>query len=106
MKRRENNRRMASTVSEFCTDHGICNASFYNMKKKGLAPDVFYVGNKPLVSHEASARWRKRMEELAKAKEAIIAQKAEDSQAEANKAGEIMDVAVEDDCGTKLCDDF
>ena len=52
----------ATTVDEFCQAHRISRASFYNYLKAGQGPAVMKVGGRTLVSHEAAAAWRRRME--------------------------------------------
>jgi hypothetical protein len=52
----------AQSVTEFCKAHGISCAHFYNLKKRGLAPKTLVVGRRRLVSQEAAAEWRRRME--------------------------------------------
>ncbi len=52
----------ATTVDEFCQAHRISRASFYNYLKAGQGPAVMKVGGRTLVSNEAAAAWRRRME--------------------------------------------
>lgn len=52
----------AYTVDDFCRAHGISRALFYKLKTQGRAPRIMQVGNKPLVSVEAAADWRRAME--------------------------------------------
>ena len=54
--------KLAMSVDEFCRAHAICRASFYNLLKRGAAPRVMRVGGRVLVSTEAAAEWRRRME--------------------------------------------
>ena len=54
---------LAQTVDEFCQAHRICRATFYNLQKLGRAPRVMKVGARTLISKEAAADWRRRMEE-------------------------------------------
>jgi hypothetical protein len=54
--------RKAFTVPEFCRDHRICVATFYNLKKVGKAPRTMRVLNRTLISVEAAAEWRRQME--------------------------------------------
>ena len=56
---------LAFSISEFCRRHGISRAHFYNLSKNGDAPVVMRVGRRTLVSAEAAAAWRRRMEEAA-----------------------------------------
>ena len=50
------------SVTEFCHAHGLCRATFYNLRRQGLAPRSFTVGKRRLISQEASAEWRKQLE--------------------------------------------
>ncbi len=50
------------TIDEFCIEHRICRATFYNLKKQGSAPAIMRVGSRVLVSKEAAAAWRRDME--------------------------------------------
>lgn len=54
--------RFAYSVPEFAEAHGLSRAHFYNLLRDGKAPKVMYVGRRTLVSREAAAEWRKRME--------------------------------------------
>lgn len=60
-----------ATVDEFCVAHRICRATFYNLLKDGQGPAVMKVRGRTLVSDEAAAAWRRRME--ASAHDAIAA---------------------------------
>jgi predicted DNA-binding transcriptional regulator AlpA len=57
----------AVSILHFCQTHGISVATFYNLRKRGEAPIVMKVGKRRLVSLEAAASWRRRMENLADA---------------------------------------
>jgi predicted DNA-binding transcriptional regulator AlpA len=57
--------RKALTIEQFCADHNICRATFYNLAKIGQAPRIMKVGGKRLVSEEAAAAWRAAMTEAA-----------------------------------------
>src|SRR5712692_8654094 len=57
---------LAFSIPEFCRRHGISRAHFYNLSKSGDAPVVMRVGRRTLVSAEAAAAWRRRMEEAAR----------------------------------------
>jgi excisionase family DNA binding protein len=52
----------ASSVAEFCRRHGISRATFYNWLKTGRGPAIMKVGGRTLISREAAAAWRRRME--------------------------------------------
>ncbi len=53
----------ANTVDEFCHAHRISRGTFYNLLKVGQGPAVMKVGARTLVSGEAAAAWRRRMEQ-------------------------------------------
>jgi predicted DNA-binding transcriptional regulator AlpA len=52
----------ALSIDEFCSQHGISRATFYNLKKAGKAPLEMHVGTRRLISVEAAATWRRQME--------------------------------------------
>ena len=52
----------AQSVSDFCRRHGLCRATFYNLQKRGEAPTTMKVGSRTLITAEAAAAWRRRME--------------------------------------------
>lgn len=53
----------AYTVKEFCASHGgFCIPFFYALIKQGKAPRLMKVGRRTLISKEAAAEWRARME--------------------------------------------
>ncbi len=54
--------RAAFSVAEFCREHGISRGLFYNMLREGRGPHVIKAGRRTLISHEAAAEWRRRME--------------------------------------------
>jgi predicted DNA-binding transcriptional regulator AlpA len=56
------NERPCFSVSEFCELHGISRAFFYLLQREKRGPSVMKVGRRTLVSVEAAAEWRKRME--------------------------------------------
>lgn len=55
--------RQASTVRQFCDDHQIGRTKFYELIKTGMGPRLMKVGKLTLVSAEAAADWRQRMEQ-------------------------------------------
>jgi predicted DNA-binding transcriptional regulator AlpA len=59
----------ANSIPSFCRAHGISRATFYNLLKRGEGPIVMKVGKRTLVSDEAAAAWRRRMEKLAAAQQ-------------------------------------
>jgi hypothetical protein len=54
--------RRASTIEQFCAEHNISRATFYNLAKVGQAPRTMKVRGKRLISQEAAAAWRVAME--------------------------------------------
>ena len=53
--------RKASSIDQFCKDHGISRATFYNLKKVGKMPQLMRVGARVLITEEAAAEWRAAM---------------------------------------------
>lgn len=54
--------RAASSPAQFCDEHGIARTTFYMLLKQGRGPRLMKVGRRTLISAEAAADWRKRME--------------------------------------------
>jgi hypothetical protein len=52
----------ALTVDEFCSRHGISRRLFYDLQKQGRGPRIMKVNSRTLVSREAAAEWRRRVE--------------------------------------------
>ena len=50
------------SVAEFCHQHGISRGLFYTLAKEGRGPRMAKIGRRTLISHEAAAEWRARME--------------------------------------------
>jgi predicted DNA-binding transcriptional regulator AlpA len=55
------------SVNEFCQSHAISKATFYNLRKRGVAPRIMKVGARTLISADAAAEWRGQMEKAASA---------------------------------------
>lgn len=55
--------RAADTVPQFCASHNISKTHFYELVKQGRGPRLMKVGRRSLISAEAGAEWRKRMED-------------------------------------------
>ena len=54
--------RAAYSVADFCKAHSISRALFYKALKDGWGPETMKCAGRRLVSIEAAARWRERME--------------------------------------------
>lgn len=52
----------AQTIERFCARNGISRSMFYKLLNTGRGPQTMKVGTKTLISVEASAAWRRRME--------------------------------------------
>lgn len=50
------------SVAEFCREHGISRGLFYSLLREGRGPRVIKAGRRTLISREAAADWRRRME--------------------------------------------
>jgi len=59
------NQKQSCSIAEFCEQHGISRSMFYLLRGQGKAPRVMKVGRRTLVSAEAAAEWRKKMEQVA-----------------------------------------
>ena len=57
---------LAFSILGFCRSHGISRTHFYNLRRNGGAPTVMQVGRRTLISAEAAAEWRRRMESAAR----------------------------------------
>jgi hypothetical protein len=70
----------AYSIPDFCRAHGgISEAYFHMLVKDGLGPDLMKVGNRTLVSIEAAAAWRRKMETMTKRQQGQAAAHAEAS---------------------------
>lgn len=55
----------ADTIPQFCRANNISPSYYYELKKGGLAPVEIRLGKKKvIISKEAGAAWRRRMERL------------------------------------------
>ena len=52
----------AFSVQQFCAAHGLSRAMFYILLRDVRAPTVMKIGRRTLISAEAAADWRRRME--------------------------------------------
>lgn len=58
----EKSNRLASSVDEFCRENSISRSFYYELQKKKRGPKTMKVGARRLISQEAGAEWRRRME--------------------------------------------
>ena len=63
MSQQESRKDGTYTVNQFCKAHNISRSMFYKQQKLGQGPRVMRVGRRRLISYEAAAEWRQRMEE-------------------------------------------
>lgn len=54
--------RQCFTVNEFCEAHRISRSHFYDLVRRGAGPRFFKAGLSTLISVEAAAEWRRRLE--------------------------------------------
>ena len=54
--------RQLSSVQQFCADHSLSRSFFYKLCQQGKGPRLTKLGARTLVSMEAAAEWRARME--------------------------------------------
>lgn len=50
------------TVPQFCDAHNISRAFFYQLLKNDSGPQVLKLGRRTLISGEAAAEWRRRLQ--------------------------------------------
>jgi hypothetical protein len=50
------------SVSAFCADHGVSRSLFYRLQQEERGPRLTKIGRRTLISAEAAAEWRARME--------------------------------------------
>lgn len=55
----------AFSLEEFCTAHGFSRAMLYKLLAAGNGPRVMKVGKRSLITAEAAAEWRRKMESAA-----------------------------------------
>ncbi len=51
------------SVQDFCDEHGISRNHLYTLWARGEGPVAMRVGRRRLITVEAAAAWRRRMEE-------------------------------------------
>ena len=54
--------RAAYTIPEFCEAHRISRGSYYNLKAAGKGPAEISVGSRKIITQEAAAEWRRKMQ--------------------------------------------
>lgn len=52
----------AVSFREFCAQHGFSTAKGYLLLAQGKGPRIMKIGTRTLVTNEAAAEWRRRME--------------------------------------------
>ena len=57
--------KLAFSINEFCTLHGISRAHFYNLRSLGLGPREMDVRGRRVISVEAAKEWRRQREAAA-----------------------------------------
>jgi len=50
------------SVPAFCVDHGVSRSLFYRLIKEGRGPRLTKIARRTLISAEAAAEWRAKME--------------------------------------------
>ena len=55
----------AYSFQEFCRLHSISRAFLYKMIKSGRGPKILKIGTRSLITAEAAAEWRRKMESAA-----------------------------------------
>lgn len=50
-------------INSFCSAHKISRALFYLLVKKGRGPRIMKAGRRTLITKEAAAKWREKMEQ-------------------------------------------
>ena len=58
--------KLAFSIQEFCTLHGISRSHYYNMRKLGLGPQEMELRGRRSISFEAAADWRREREGVPK----------------------------------------
>lgn len=58
-----NQKKLVLSIRDFCAQHQISRNHLYMLWSRGDGPVVMRVGRRRLITAEAAAEWRKRMEE-------------------------------------------
>src|SRR5271168_5231571 len=64
--------RGAFSIAEWCRYRGICPATFYNHLQRGEMPATLKIGRRTIITAEADAEWRLRMERQAATESAAM----------------------------------
>jgi predicted DNA-binding transcriptional regulator AlpA len=56
--------REALTIPEFCVAHHISRSLFYSLQRENKGPRLMKLRKRTLITLEAAAEWRRRMEDL------------------------------------------
>ena len=59
--------RLALSIPEFCSAHGISEALYFKLKKVGEGPREMKVGARTLITLESAAEWRRARENATRA---------------------------------------
>lgn len=62
MTQSQNSDADAYSIDEFCKRHGISRAKYYLLRGENRTPREMKIGSRVLISVEAAADWRRRME--------------------------------------------
>ena len=62
--------RAAYSVPAFCAAHDFSRALLYKALREGWGPEIMKCGARTLITVEAAARWRAKMEKLGKSEAA------------------------------------
>ncbi|CAM2172336.1 DNA-binding protein [Paraburkholderia sacchari] len=57
----------AMTCDEFCEAMRINRKTLWEMRKRGEAPEIVFVGRKILITHRAAEQWAREMEAKSRA---------------------------------------
>ena len=55
----------AYSIADFCKQHSISEAFYFQLQTDGLGPRIMKVGGRVLISREAAAAWRRKREAAA-----------------------------------------
>ena len=55
----------AYSLRDFCQRYAISRATYYNLKKRNLAPAEYHVGRKVMIARKSAEDWQRAMMEKA-----------------------------------------